>query len=214
MKDQTKIKFERRIAAPDESATVSDSMGRVAQNEAPAHGFSGGRAVQGAMSHAPDVAAQSGRDYDQETLSTISTNEEALDMPDGPIQAPSRSGSAATFRGASNTGSTVPAVRPESGNSSTTLSEARQSRRTGTAVPELRRAAHSPAPVRTSGPRNFDEVRDFAEAQGLDYDDTRLWWQRNFVERDGVDKDGNPIKNWKGALVNACKAEEIKRRSA
>ncbi len=98
--------------------------------------------------------------------------------------------------------------------SSGTEEDRESQRRTGTEVPEVRRAAHSPAPVRTRAPRNFDEVRDFAEAQGLDYDDMRLWWQRNFVERDGIDKDGKPIKNWKGALVNACKAEETKRRSA
>lgn len=98
--------------------------------------------------------------------------------------------------------------------SSGTEEASESQRRTGTEVPEVRRAAHSPAPVRTRAPRNFDEVRDFAEAQGLDYDDMRLWWQRNYVERDGIDKDGKPIKNWKGALVNACKAEETKRRTA
>lgn len=63
-------------------------------------------------------------------------------------------------------------------------------------------------------PRDFEEVKDFIAQNGLDYDDARLWWERNYVERDGIDKDGKPIKNWKGALVNACKAEETKRRSA
>lgn len=204
--------------APDVSATVSDSMGRVAQNEAPAHGFSGGRAVQGAMSHAPDVAAQSGRDYDQETVSTptISTNED-----------PSRGGSAATFRGSaktqgeSNTGSTVPAVRPASGNSSTVLSEARQSqaresRRTGTAVPELRRAAHSPAPVRTSGPMPEDRqaVIDFAVAEGLDVDDACECWYVTTQERDGLTADGKKINSWKAYIRKWCATRTQNRRTA
>lgn len=62
-------------------------------------------------------------------------------------------------------------------------------------------------------PSGFDEVVKFVEALGLDYDDARLWWQRNFVERPGCDKDGVVFDNWKGALVNACRAEDKKRRN-
>ena len=51
------------------STTVSKNMRRVPQNEAPAHGFSGGRAAQGTMSRPPEAAAQSGKAYDQETAS-------------------------------------------------------------------------------------------------------------------------------------------------
>lgn len=61
-------------------------------------------------------------------------------------------------------------------------------------------------------PRSFDEVADFAAKYGLDVDDARLWWQRNFVERPGCDKDGVVFDNWKGALVNACRAEAKKRQ--
>ena len=60
--------------APDESATVSTNMRRVPQNEAPAHGFSGGRTAQGTMSRSPEAAAQSGKDYDQEACQ-LSTDE-------------------------------------------------------------------------------------------------------------------------------------------
>lgn len=67
-------------------------------------------------------------------------------------------------------------------------------------------------PAHTPAPRDSQEVFAFAAEQGLDYDDTRLWWERNFVERDGMDKDGNRFANWKGALINACKAEKEKRR--
>ena len=91
-------------------------------------------------------------------------------------------------------------------------SEARQSQRGGEG--SLRLGGHV-TPSRTCRPpRDFEEVKDFIAQNGLDYDDARLWWERNYVERDGIDKDGKPIKNWKGALVNACKAEETKRRSA
>ena len=62
----------------DVSTTVSRNMRRVPQNEAPAHGFSDGRTAQGTMSRSPEAAAQSGKDYDQET-DQVST--------DGPRQA-------------------------------------------------------------------------------------------------------------------------------
>lgn len=51
---------ESGAAAP---TTVSRNMRRVPQNEAPAHGFSGGRTAQGTMSRSPEAAAQSGKDY-------------------------------------------------------------------------------------------------------------------------------------------------------
>ena len=90
--------------------------------------------------------------------------------------------------------------------------EARQNQRVGEG--SLRLGGHV-TPSRTCRPpRDFEEVKDFIAQNGLDYDDARLWWERNYVERDGIDKDGKPIKNWKGALVNACKAEETKRRTA
>ena len=41
--------------------TFSKNMQRVPQNEAPAHGFSGGRTAQGTMSRSPEAAAQSGK---------------------------------------------------------------------------------------------------------------------------------------------------------
>lgn len=61
-------------------------------------------------------------------------------------------------------------------------------------------------------PSGFEEVADFAAKYGLDVDDARLWWQRNFVERPGCDKFGVVFDNWKGALVNACRAESEKRQ--
>lgn len=90
--------------------------------------------------------------------------------------------------------------------------EARQNQRGGEG--SLRLGGHVTPSLTCRPPRDFEEVKDFIAQNGLDYDDARLWWERNYVERDGIDKDGNPIKNWKGALVNACKAEETKRRTA
>lgn len=87
-------------------------------------------------------------------------------------------------------------------------------KRTGGHSPSSQSPSSRP-PVRTSRriprPRSFDEVVEFADHEGLDYDDVRLWWERNFVERPGCDKDGVVFENWKGALINACKAEERKR---
>lgn len=54
-----------RESGDSEPTTVSRNMRRVPQNEAPAHGFSGGRTAQGTMSRSPEAAAQSGKDYDQ-----------------------------------------------------------------------------------------------------------------------------------------------------
>lgn len=60
-------------------------------------------------------------------------------------------------------------------------------------------------------PRNKQEVLEFAADNGLDVDDASTWAEQNLRERRGKDKDGNPIENWKGALVNYCKAMERKR---
>ena len=75
--------------AEDESATVSKNMRRVPQNEAPAHGFSGGRAAQGTMSRSPEAAAQSGKVYDQVAYHSISTDEKPAGVRSLP--SPSRS---------------------------------------------------------------------------------------------------------------------------
>ena len=67
------------------------------------------------------------------------------------------------------------------------------------------------APVRIPAPRDKHEVLDFAEDNGLDVEDARLWYERNYVERPGCDKDGEVIRNWRGALINACKADAARR---
>jgi hypothetical protein len=108
----------------DESTTVSRNMRRVPQNEAPAHGFSGGRTAQGTMSRSPEAAAQSGKDYDQEP--SISTDDP---QPEG-LTGPSHGGSVASLEARQ--------------------SQALESRRAG--GNSMRVAKVSTPPVRSSGP--------------------------------------------------------------
>lgn len=70
-----------RESGASEPTTVSRNMRRVPQNEAPAHGFSGGRTAQGTMSRSPEAPAQSGKAYDQEAYQASA---------DGPRQAEDR----------------------------------------------------------------------------------------------------------------------------
>lgn len=82
--------------------------------------------------------------------------------------------------------------------------------RTGTAVPELRRAAHSPAPVRMDRPKDREEFHAFVAENNLHEGLAEEWWDIN--ERRGwVDIDGKPYKNWRGALKNYCNKTEAKR---
>lgn len=67
---------------------------------------------------------------------------------------------------------------------------------------------------RIPAPRSMEEVAKFADEHELDYNDARTWFARNYEERDGIDKDGNEIMNWKGALINECKAEASKRNKS
>lgn len=66
-------------------------------------------------------------------------------------------------------------------------------------------------PSKVALPKNKQEVIEFAADNGLDTDDASTWAEQNLRERRGKDKDGKPIDNWKGALVNYCKAMKKKR---
>lgn len=61
-------------------------------------------------------------------------------------------------------------------------------------------------PKTSKPPRDIQEVYDFAEDNGIDGYFARNWYARNYEERPGVDKYGEQIKNWKGALINDWKA--------
>lgn len=161
----------------DESTTVSRNMRRVPQNEAPAHGFSGGRTAQGTMSRSPEAAAQSGKDYDQ-VPDQVSTDEAR-----------------------------------ESRQVSATADALVNQTRAGAGAQALESPSSLPSPVRNL-PRNKEEVRLFAIDNGLDVDDANDWAEMNLRERHGRDKDGKPIRNWKGAILNYCKAMAAKRETA
>ena len=171
--------------APDESATVSRNMRRVPQNEAPAHGFSGGRTAQGTMSPSPSGAAQDGKFR----------------------------GSAKT-QGESNTGSTVPAVCPESGDiSKARQSQARESRRTGgSSVRGMAKVAQPSVRSRASF-RNKEDFIQWAIDDGLDPVDAGECWEAT-EERGGKDADGNTVKNMKAFARQWCRTRANNRRTA
>lgn len=98
--------------------------------------------------------------------------------------------------------------RPRKDSSGTEEATARESRRTG--ADSLRSDCHS-APVRLP---DFDEFTAFIDAQGLDYTDAREWWEMTMVDRDGHDRDGNPIGNWKITCRRFCEAKANKRKTA
>lgn len=95
-----------------------------------------------------------------------------------------------------------------SGNGGSGTSQARESRRTG--ADSLRSDCHS-ALVRLP---SFDEFTQFVDAQGLDYTDAREWWEMTMVDRDGHDRDGKPIRNWKITCRRFCEAKANKRKTA
>ena len=154
--------------AADVSTTFSNPMRRVPQNEAPAHGFSGGRTAQGTMSRSPEAAAQSGKDYDQET-DPVSTDEAR--------QSQRRAG-ADSVRG-------------------TPLQSA----------PARQRAKNSRCP------NSREEFHAFVADNNL-HEGLAEEWYAIHEARGWVDENGNPIKNWRGALKNFCIKVEQKRRTA
>ena len=180
--------------APDESTTVSNDMGRVAQNGTHPRIQGGDRAAQGAMSPSPSGAAQDGKFR----------------------------GSAKT-QGESNTGITVPAVRPESGNiydqetCQVSTDEARQSqalvsRRTDGHSLRVGNVARPPVRSRASF-RNKEDFIQWAIDDGLDPVDANECWEAT-EERGGKDADGNTIKNMKAFARQWCRTRANNRRTA
>lgn len=207
----------------DESTTVSRNMRRVPQNEAPAHGFSGGRTAQGTMSRSPEAAAQSGKAYDQETedISTRASNSGT----GKPIPAPQTGKCFATRqvpRQAEeiSTGNPQPEgmTGPSHGGSVASL-EARQSQaresqgRAG--ADSVRGTPLHRAPARSSGRkfRNKEEFMGWAIDSGLDPVDASECWDAT-EERGGRDADGNPVKNMKAFAAQWCRTRKENRETA
>lgn len=60
-------------------------------------------------------------------------------------------------------------------------------------------------------PKSQEEVQDMVFRFNLDGDDAYQWWCMTMEERHGCDRYGNPIMNWKGALLRFCQAMTAKR---
>lgn len=209
----------------DVSTTVSRNMRRAPQNEAPAHGFSGGRTAQGTMSRSPEAAAQSGK-------------ASALDsLPDKNGQSAKTRDPSASCRYAQ------PSCSPEDGNhydqepsisaddpqpegltgpshcGSVASLEARESqdlesqRRTGgSSVRGMTKVAHPPVRPRASF-RNKEEFIQWAIDDGLDPVDADECWEAT-EERGGKDADGNTVKNMKAFARKWCRTRANNRRTA
>lgn len=89
-------------------------------------------------------------------------------------------------------------------------SQARESRRTG--ADSLRSDCHS-APVRSLPMPSKEQLYDFARAESLDEADARDWYEMTVVDRDGNDREGNRITNWKAALKSFCRARAQRRNA-
>ncbi|WP_407447811.1 hypothetical protein [Fibrobacter sp.] len=185
--------------------TVSRNMRRVPQNEAPAHGFSGGRTAQGTMSCSPEAAAQSGKAYDQEAAKTRDTRDDSRGRYAPPSCSPEDGNPAET---APSHGGSVASLEARQG-------QARESRRAGGNSVRGVEKVNTP-PARSAGPMPADKqaVYDFAAAEGLDTADAYECWRVTVNERGGLTADGNPIKNWKAYVRKWCRTRAKNRRSA
>lgn len=205
---------DRRESGDSAPTTVSRNMRRVPQNGAPAHGFSGGRTAQGTMSRSPEAAAQSGK-------------ASALDgLPDKDGQSAKTRDTSASCRYA------PPSCSPEDGNPAETAPshggsvaslEARQGqamesqRRTGgSSVRGMAKVAQPPVRPRAKKsrcPNSREEFHAFVADNNL-HEGLAEEWYAMHEAREWVDRDGKPIKEWRGALYNYCTKTEQKRRTA
>lgn len=150
--------------------------------------------------------------YGNETTADAHTREDGVNESDGRDAVYLESSTSANIYGdAATSDGAEAATSRESGRSTPATvsnnSKARESRRTGA---EPRGVSHS-APVRLP---SYDEFTRFVDQQGLDYTDAREWWEMTMVDREGKDRDGKPIRNWKGALKRFCTTKTANRRSA
>jgi len=183
--------FTSRESGAFAPTTVSRNMRRVPQNEAPAHGFSGGRTAQGTMSRSPEAAAQSGKDYDQEA--SISADDP---QPEG-LTGPSHGGSVASLEARQ--------------------SQALESRRRAGADSVRGTPSHrAPArqPVRSGRKfRNKEEFIQWAIDTGLDPNDAGDCWEAT-MERGGLTKDGKKVDNLCAYTVKWCRTSKKNRETA
>ena len=135
--------------------------------------------------------------------------------------------------GDSNTGMQQPSCSPEDGDNLNwheivqqslgtaegydQETEARESQ-TGAGAPPVRDpdCHNAPAPRfprKSRPPKNAEEVRYFAADHALDVEDARDWYEMNYVERPGCDKNGVAIENWKGHCTAYCQTMAERRKA-
>lgn len=116
-----------------------------------------------------------------------------------------------------NTADVPPSYGPEDGTIDNPATPAGSSHPAGNTPPQFvinHNQRHRPQkPQANSPPRSSEDVRLFALDRNLDIDDARMWYQMNFVDRPGCDKDGVAINNWKGHCTAYCKAEAERRKA-
>ena len=207
----------------DVSTTVSSNMRRVPQNGAPAHGFSGGRTAQGTMSRSPEAAAQSGKasaldslpDKDGQSAKTRDTSASGRYAPpscspeDGNHYDQEPSISADDPQPDGLTG-------PSHGGSVASLEAMESQRRAGADSVRGTPSHRAPARPRAKNsrcPNSREEFHAFVADNNL-HEGLAEEWYAMHEAREWVDKNGNPIKDWRGALYNYCTKTEQKRRTA
>lgn len=195
--------FVCRESGASEPTTVSRNMRRVPQTEAPAHGFSGGRTAQGTMSRSPEAAAQSGKDYEK----TRDTRDDSRGRYAPPSCSPDDGNPAET---APSHGGSVASLEARQG-------QALESRRTGgSSVRGMAKVAQPSVRSRAKNSRCPNSREDFHAfvADNKLHEGLAEEWYAIHEAREWVDRDGKPIKDWRGALYNYCTKTEQKRRTA
>lgn len=204
----------------DVSTNFSRNMRRVPQNEAPAHGFSGGRTAQGTMSRSPEAAAQSGKasaldglpDKDGQSAKTRDTSASCRYAP--PSCSP-EDGNHYDQEATISANDTQPEglTGPSHGGSVASL-EARQSQRRALANAQkcgrISQSHSANARPRASF-SNKEEFIQWAIDDGLDPVDANECWEAT-DERGGKDADGNTVKNMKAYVRKWCRTRANNRR--
>lgn len=204
----------------DVSTTVSRNMRRVPQNEAPAHGFSGGRTAQGTMSRSPEAAAQSGKasahdglpDKDGQSGKTRDTSASCRYAPQSCSPEDCNNYDQDTSISADDP-KPEGLTGPSHGGSVASLEALESQRRAG--ADSVRGTPLHSAPARPSGPMPDDvqDVYDFAAADNLDPVDAYECWNVTVNERDGKTADGKKVTNWKAYVRKWCRTRANNRRT-
>ena len=79
--------------------------------------------------------------------------------------------------------------------------------------PDCHNAPAPRFPRKSRPPKNAEEVRCFAADHAIDVDDARDWYEMNYVDRPGCDKDGVAIENWKGHCTAYCQTMAERRKA-